>query len=107
MSDPQSSNVDSETENSKASNTQASVADGQPIRSGQKLQRSTKSFPIGIVVIVAALVIWCGLIAWGTLFPSVRVEGVETDYRKPLFVVGTIGAFLLVWIVLLAGQRKR
>ncbi len=59
----------------------------------KKQDKATHRNTLLILLIAAALVVWATLIGLGSyLFAE------KTDLRKPLIVVGVMGAFLLIWM---------
>ncbi|MEM9941005.1 MAG: hypothetical protein AAF939_05410 [Planctomycetota bacterium] len=60
-----------------------------------------------MVVLFSVLIGWALLIAFGSLW---RPEGAEvggrTDFRKPLFVIGTMALFLTVWLFALKSRNR-
>jgi uncharacterized membrane protein len=55
-----------------------------------------------IWTIIGLLVVWSAIIALGAI---VRAD--EFDVRKPLIVLGTMGAFLGVWLIALLFREPR
>ena len=55
-----------------------------------------------IWTIIGLLVVWSAVIALGAI---VRAD--EFDVRKPLIVLGTMGAFLGVWLIALLFREPR
>ena len=43
--------------------------------------------------IIALLGLWALLLAIGTF------QSGEADWRRPLFILGTIGSFVLIWLI--------
>ena len=54
-----------------------------------------------IVIIFGLLIFWALLIALGAV-----IQADTLDLRKPLIVIGTMAAFLAVWLIALATRRS-
>ena len=52
------------------------------------------------LVLIALLFLWAVLLAIGA-----TVNGGVRDFRKPLIVLGTIGAFATLWLIALSRKK--
>ena len=52
------------------------------------------------LVLIALLFLWAVLLAIGA-----NVNGGVRDFRKPLIVLGTIGAFATLWLIALSRKK--
>jgi hypothetical protein len=61
-----------------------------------------------IAVLAAALIVWAGLLALGAFF-ELGADRPRRDFRKPIFVLGAMVAFLAIWGLALwvRGRRQR
>ncbi|MCI0335200.1 MAG: hypothetical protein L0228_18480 [Planctomycetes bacterium] len=57
-------------------------------------------------ILAAGLMIWAGLFALGAFLESGAARP-RHDYRKPLIILATMGAFLAIWGVALWLRSRR
>jgi uncharacterized membrane protein len=55
----------------------------------------------GVKIVLGVLLVWTLIIAFASFWTHD-----STDFRKPLIVVGTMGAFLATWGFALSRSRK-
>ena len=66
-----------------------------------KLKRENRSLK-PILLIVAVLVLWGGLLAWG----AIRRQ-TQFDLLKPLIIAGAVLLFVVFWLGLLLTRKSR
>jgi hypothetical protein len=59
-----------------------------------------------LAILAAALIVWAGLLALGAFF-ELGADRPRHDFRKPLFVLGAMAAFLAVWGLALWVRGRR
>ena len=66
----------------------------------------TKRPWLPLVVLVVALLLWAGLFAAGAYFEP-GADKPQHDFRKPLFVMGSMATFLALWGLALWLRSRR
>jgi hypothetical protein len=70
------------------------------------MDRDSKNKWVPLVVLAAALIVWTILLALGA-FLELGADQPRHDYRKPVYVLGSMGVFLSIWGLALWARTRR